>query len=37
MLNYHPPIKKEKLYPGLTIKEISPVMKLNLRGKDRDF
>jgi sarcosine oxidase subunit gamma len=37
MLNYHPPIKKEKLYSGLTIKEISPVMKLNLRGKDRDF
>ena len=37
MLNYHPPIKKEKSYSGLTIKEISPVMKLNLRGKDRDF
>ena len=37
MLNYHPPIKKEKSYSGLTIKEISPVMKLNLRGKNRDF
>ena len=37
MLNYHPPIRKEKSYSGLTIKEISPVMKLNLRGKDRDF
>ena len=22
---------------GLTIKEISPIMKLNLRGKSRDF
>ena len=36
MLNYHS-IKKEKSYSGLTVKEISPVMKLNLRGKSREF
>ena len=28
---------KDKSYSGLTIKEISPIMKLNLRGKSRDF
>ena len=37
MLNYHSSIKEEKSYSGLTIKEIYPVMKLNLRGKSRDF
>ena len=37
MLNYHSSIKKEKSYPGLTVKEISPIMKLNLRGKSREF
>ena len=37
MLNYNSSIKKEKSYPGLTVKEISPLMKLNLRGKSRDF
>ena len=37
MLNYHSPIKEEKSYSGLKIKEISPVMKLNLRGKSREF
>ena len=37
MLNYHSSIKKEKSYPGLSIKEISPLMKLNLRGKSREF
>ena len=37
MLNYHSPIKREKSYSGLTVKEISPVMKLNLRGKSREF
>ena len=37
MLNYHSSIKKEKSYPGLTVKEISPLMKLNLRGKSREF
>ena len=37
MLNYHSPINKNKSYSGLTIKEVSPIMKLNLRGKNRDF
>ena len=37
MLNYHSSIKKEKSYSGLTVKEISPHMKLNLRGKSREF
>ena len=37
MLNYHSSIKEEKSYTGLTVKEISPVMKLNLRGKSREF
>ena len=37
MLNYNSPIKNEKNYSGLTVKEISPIMKLNLRGKSRDF
>ena len=37
MLNYNSSIKKEKSYPGLTVKEISPLMKLNLRGKSREF
>ena len=37
MLNYNSPIKEEKKYSGLTVKEISPIMKLNLRGKSRDF
>ena len=37
MLNYKPSIKEEKKYADLTIKEIYPLMKLNLRGKSRDF
>ena len=37
MLNYNSPIKDEKNYSALTVKEISPIMKLNLRGKSRDF
>ena len=37
MLNYNSSIKEDKSYVGLTIKEIYPVMKLNLRGKSRDF
>ena len=37
MLNYQSSINKDKSYSGLTIKEISPIMKLNLRGKNRDF
>ena len=37
MLNYYSPIKEDKSYSGLAIKEIGPVMKLNLRGKNREF
>ena len=37
MLNYNTSIKEVKIYSGLTIKEISPIIKLNLRGKSRDF
>ena len=37
MLNYHSPIKEEKSYSGLKVKEISPLMKLNLRGKSKEF
>ena len=37
MLNYNSPINDEKNYSVLTVKEISPIMKLNLRGKSRDF
>jgi len=37
MLNYYSSIKEEKSYSGLTVKEISPLMKLILRGKSREF
>ena len=37
MLSYNSSINEEKNYSGLTVKEISPIMKLNLRGKSRDF
>ena len=37
MLNYNSSIKKEIKYSSLTVKEIYPIMKLNLRGKSRDF
>ena len=37
MLDYNSSIKEEKKYSGLTVKEIFPVMKLNIRGKSRDF
>ena len=37
MLNYHSSIKEDKSYSGLTVKEISPLMKLNLRGKSKNF
>ena len=37
MLNYNSPIKVNKNYLDLTIKEIYPVMKLNIRGKKREF
>jgi len=37
MLNYNSPIKENKNYSGLLIREIGPIMKLNLRGKKREF
>jgi sarcosine oxidase, subunit gamma len=37
MLNFQTTLKEEKVYSGLTVKEISPIMKLNIRGKNRDF
>ena len=37
MLKYNSAKKKKKNYPDLTVREISPIMKLNLRGKNRDF
>ena len=37
MLNYHSSIKESKSYSGLTVKEIAPLMKLNIRGKSKDF
>ena len=37
MLNYHSSIKESKSYIGLTVKEIAPLMKLNLRGNSKDF
>ena len=37
MLNYNSSIKENKTYSGLTVKEIFPIMKLNLRGKSREF
>ena len=37
MLNYNPAIKENKNYNDLIIKEIAPIMKLNIRGKKREF
>jgi len=37
MLKYNSSIKDDKRYPGLTVREIYPIMKLNIRGKSRDF
>ena len=37
MLNYNSTIKENKKFTGLPVTEISPIMKLNLRGKSRDF
>ena len=37
MLSYNSPLKEVKSYSGLSIEEIGPVMKLNLRGKNREF
>ena len=37
MLNYNSVIKNEINQNSVSVKEISPVMKINLRGKKRDF
>ena len=37
MLNYSNAITKENSYSGIQMKEISPVMKLIIRGKKREF
>ena len=37
MLNYNSPIKNQINFNEITVKELSPVMKLNLRGKKREF
>lgn len=37
MLNYYSSIKEKKSYSGLIVEEIFPIMKLNIRGKNRDF
>ena len=37
MLNYNSVIKNEIKHNGLSVREISPIMKLNLRGKKREF
>ena len=37
MLNYNSPIKDNKTYTDLNIKEVGPVMKINLRGSKREF
>ena len=37
MLNYNSPINNEIKHNDISIKEFSPIMKLNLRGKKREF
>ena len=37
MLNYNSPIKDLVNFNDISVKEISPIMKLNLRGKKREF
>ena len=37
MLSYNNPIKETKEYSGLKIQELKLIMKLNLRGKKREF
>ena len=37
MLNYNSVIKNEINQESVSVKEISPVMKINLRGKKREF
>jgi len=37
MLNYNLPINNQIEYNDISVKEVSPIMKLNLRGKKREF
>ena len=37
MLNYNWPISDQIKYSDISIKEVSPIMKLNIRGKKREF
>ena len=37
MLNYNSPINDQKEYSEIRITEVEPIIKLNLRGKKRDF
>tara|TARA_B100001057_G_scaffold462591_1_gene515712 strand:- start:1160 stop:1723 length:564 start_codon:yes stop_codon:yes gene_type:complete len=37
MLNYNQPLPEKKLFQDLQMKEIRPIMKLNIRGKKREF
>ena len=37
MLNYNPVIKNEMKQESISVKEIYPVIKINLRGKKREF
>ena len=37
MLSYNSPINNDIEYNDISVKEVSPIMKLNLRGKKREF
>ena len=37
MLNFNSPINNQIEYNDISVKEVSPIMKLNLRGKKREF
>ena len=37
MLNYNSPIMDTKEYTDIKISEVEPILKINLRGKNRDF
>ena len=37
MLNYNSPINDQKEYSEIRISEVEPILKINLRGKKRDF
>ena len=37
MLNYNSPINSQIKFNDISVREVSPIMKLNLRGKKREF